>query len=248
MKSNVKRVGIIGAGAIGRLIVDACENGLVKCDELVVYDFDHSAAERLRAGTNFPLMIVASFEELIGEKPMIIVEAASQQAAKEYVPRIVQAGIEMIVMSTGALLQLPSLDAKVHVPTGAIGGLDAIAAAKAAGIDEVTLTTHKPPKALEMTNTAAQLIYEGTAEEAAVKFPREMNVAATLAIVVKPVQVSVRVIADPAVVRNTHEIRVKWRFGEMNFLFANDPHPDNPRTSALAAWSAIHLLQTLLKT
>ncbi len=248
MKSNLKRVGIIGAGAIAKLIVDACANGLVICDELIVYDFDPSAAEKLRAGTSFPLMLTASFEELIAKKPAVIIEAASQQAAKEYVPRIVQAGIELIVMSTGALLQLPSLNAKVHVTSGAIGGLDAIAAAKIAGINEVTLTTHKPPKALEMTNTESQLVYEGTAEEAAIKFPREMNVAATLALAVRPVKVRVRVIADPAVVRNAHEIHVNWRFGEMNFRFANDPHPDNPRTSALAAWSAIHLLQILLKT
>ena len=78
-------------------------------------------------------------------------------------------------------------------------------------------------------------------------FPREMNVAATLALTVKPVQVKVKVISDPKVTRNTHEINVKWRYGEMNLQFANDPHPDNPHTSALAAWAAIKLLQTLLK-
>jgi aspartate dehydrogenase len=55
------------------------------------------------------------------------------------------------------------------------------------------------------------------------------------------------VISDPAVQRNTHEFRVKWRFGEMFLRFANDPHPENPRTSALAAWSAIKLLQSLLE-
>jgi aspartate dehydrogenase len=57
----------------------------------------------------------------------------------------------------------------------------------------------------------------------------------------------VQVISDPKVQRNTHEIHVKWRFGEMQLRFANDPHPENPRTSALAAWSAIRLLQKLLE-
>jgi aspartate dehydrogenase len=74
-----------------------------------------------------------------------------------------------------------------------------------------------------------------------------MNVAATLALTVKPAKVKVKVVADPNVQRNTHEIVVKWRFGEMFLHFANDPHPDNPHTSALAAWAAIKLLQTLLK-
>ena len=91
-------------------------------------------------------------------------------------------------------------------------------------------------------------MYEGHAEEAAKKFPREMNVAATLALTVKPAKVKVRVVSDPTVNRNTHEIHVKWRFGEMYLRFANDPHPDNPHTSALAAWAAIKLLQTLLES
>jgi aspartate dehydrogenase len=90
-------------------------------------------------------------------------------------------------------------------------------------------------------------MYEGFAEEAARKFPREMNVAATLALTVKPAKVKVKVVVDPTVQRNTHEIVVKWRFGEMFLRFSNDPHPDNPHTSALAAWAAIKLLQTLLK-
>jgi aspartate dehydrogenase len=116
-----------------------------------------------------------------------------------------------------------------------------------AGVGEVTLTSRKNPKALGKTNTEETTVYEGTAKEAARLFPREMNVAATLALTVKPAKVKVIVVSDPAVTRNTHEINVKWRFGEMQMRFANDPHPDNPHTSALAAWSAIKLLQTLLE-
>jgi aspartate dehydrogenase len=74
-----------------------------------------------------------------------------------------------------------------------------------------------------------------------------MNVAATLALTVKPTKVKVKVLVDPATVRNTHEINVKWRYGDMQLKFANMPHPDNPHTSALAAWAAIQLLQTLLQ-
>ena len=70
----------------------------------------------------------------------------------------------------------------------------------------------------------------------------------TSALTVKPAKVKVRVVSDPAVERNTHEIQVNGEFGEMFLRFANDPHPDNPHTSALAAWSAIKLLQNLLKT
>ena len=217
------------------------------CDELVVFDFDHGAAERLKKSTTFPIKIIESFNELLKLKPTIIVEAASQEAAREYVPQIIEKGIDVVVMSTGALLQLQLNSGRVHVPSGAIGALDAISAAALAGIDEVVLTTRKNPRALKMDNSEAELVYEGTADEAALRFPREMNVAATLALTVKPSIVKVQVVSDPLVNRNTHEIHVKWRYGEMHLRFANDPHPENPKTSALAAWSAIKLLQKFLE-
>jgi aspartate dehydrogenase len=242
----MKKVGLIGCGAIGTLIAEAVERRLVMCDELVLYDFDLEKAALLKSALHFPTTVVLNLDEMLKHQPTVIVEAASQQAAREYVPRIVKKGIDLIVMSTGALLQLPPQGGRVHVPSGAIGGLDALSGAALAGIDEVVLTSRKNPRALEMDNREAQLVYEGYAEEAAARFPREMNVAATLALTVKPARVKVRVISDPAVERNTHEISVKWRFGEMQLRFANDPHPENPRTSALAAWSAIRLLQELL--
>jgi aspartate dehydrogenase len=245
---NQVKVGLIGCGAIGTVLAEAIERKIVACDELVVYDFDASKAEKLKSTIKFPVTIVESLDELLALKPKVIVEAASQQAAKEYVPKIVASETELIVMSTGALLSLNVDLKKVHVPSGAIGGLDALSSATLAGIDKVILTSRKNPKALGANNKEEKIVYEGYAEEAAKLFPREMNVAATLALTVKPTEVKVQVVSDPAVNRNTHEIQVKWQFGEMFLRFANDPHPDNPHTSALAAWSAIKLLQTLLKT
>ena len=246
-KSKVK-VGLIGCGTIGKVLAEAMERKLVICDELIVYDFYASKAQKLKSTIKFPITIVESLDELLGLKPKVVVEAASQQAAKDYVPKIVESGTELIVMSTGALLSLNVDLNKVHVPSGAIGGLDALSSAALAGIVEVVLTSRKNPKALGANNKEEKIVYEGYAEEAAKLFPREMNVAATLALTVKPAKVKVKVIADPTVQRNTHEIQVKWQYGEMFLRFANDPHPDNTHTSALAAWSAIKLLQTILKT
>jgi aspartate dehydrogenase len=243
-----RRVGLIGCGAIGTVLAEAIERKIVICDELIVYDFDISKMHYLKNALSFPVITVESVDELLALKPKVVVEAASQQAAKDYVPKIVSAGFDVIVMSTGALLGLNINLNRVHMPSGAIGGLDALSSAALAGIDEVILTSSKNPKALETNNTEKKIVYEGYAEEASRLFPREMNVAATIALTVKPARVKVQVVSDPSVKRNTHEIQVKWRFGEMFLHFANDPHPDNPRTSALAAWSAIRLLQSILKT
>lgn len=243
-----KRVGLIGAGAIGTVLAEAVQRELVKCDELVVFDTDQQRAQNLKSKLQFPVKVVDTIESMLALKPKVVVEAASQQAITEYFDRLLAADVDIIVMSTGALLKLGTGSPRVHYPSGAIGGLDALSSAALAGIEEITLTTHKPPKALGKDNTEEQIVYEGYAKEAAQKFPREMNVAATLALTVYPAKVKVQVVSDPKVKRNTHEINVKWRYGEMHMQFANDPHPDNPHTSALAAWSAIRLLKNLLET
>ncbi len=83
----MKSVGLIGCGAIGTVLAEAIERQLVICDELIVFDVDRGKAERLKAALNFPVTIVTSFEDFLKSKPSVIVEAASQQAAKEYAPR-----------------------------------------------------------------------------------------------------------------------------------------------------------------
>jgi len=245
---NVKRVGLIGCGAIGTVLAEAIERKLVVCQELVIFDVEPSKAQKLKAALHFPINVAGNIDELLAQKPKVIVEAASQQAVKDYLPKILASEAELIVMSTGALLDVDITSSKIHFSSGAIGGLDALSSAALAGVDEVTLTSRKNPKVFGADNQQEKVMYEGYAEEASKKFPREMNVAATLALTVKPAKVKVRVISDPAVKRNTHEIQAKWRFGEITLRFANDPHPDNPHTSALAAWAAIKLLQNLLKT
>jgi len=243
----LRKVGIIGCGAIGSLIAEAVEKGIVDCDELILYDCDMEKAERLQDSLGTASIVVANLDEMLRLHPAVIVEAASQEAAREYIGTIVERNIEVIVMSVGALLGSKLKSNKIHTPSGAIGGLDAISSAALAGIDDVILTTRKNPRTLDMDNRQENLVYEGSAQEAVRRFPREMNVAATLALTVQPERLLVRVISDPKTSRNTHEITVKWAHGDIFLKFENDPHPDNPKTSALAAWSAIKLLKDLLE-
>jgi aspartate dehydrogenase len=244
---RVKKVGIIGCGAIGTIIAKAVEQRIVECDELILYDYNLEKAERLKRSIRFHIEVVNSLNEMIKLKPTVIVEAASQQAVKEYIDKILAEKIDLIVMSVGALLDLKMKSSKIHAPSGAIGGLDAISSAGLAGIEEVILTSRKNPRALDMSNKEEKIVYEGSAEGAVRRFPREMNVAATLALTVAPSKVKVRVVSDPKVHRNVHEIEVRWKHGDIFLKFSNDPHPENPRTSALAAWSAIKLLKEILE-
>ncbi|MCJ7714023.1 aspartate dehydrogenase [Candidatus Bathyarchaeota archaeon] len=246
-ETKTKTVGLIGCGAIGSLIAQAIEKKIVNCDKLVLFDYQKNKAADLKASIDFPTTIVKNLEEMLQLKPSVIIEAASQKAAKDYIKPITTKDIHLIVMSTGALIDMKYQSKKLHVPSGAIGGLDAISSAALTQISEVILTTKKNPKAFEMDNTQPKIIYEGNAENAAKLYPKSMNVASTLSFIVKPTKVQVQLISDPTTNRNTHEIKIKWQFGQMLLCFSNDPHPENPRTSALAAWSAINLLKTLLE-
>jgi aspartate dehydrogenase len=240
-------VGLVGCGAIGTLIAEAVDKGIVRCDGLILYDVVFEKAQKLFEALHKPITVVRSVDEMIKLKPTVIVEAASQQAAKEYLGKIIGEKIDVIIMSVGALLELGIQSSRIHVPSGAIGGLDALSSADLAGIDEVILTTRKSPKVLDLTNRGETVVYEGNALEAVRRFPREMNVAATLALTVPCEKVKVRVISDPKVEQNVHEVKVKWKHGSIFLKFENDPHPDNPKTSALAAWSAIRLLKDTLE-
>lgn len=242
----MKQVGIIGCGAIGTLIADAAKRGVVPCDGLIVYDSKRDCAERIADSMSLPVIVAESVYDMIRHNPVVIVEAASQQAVRDYSNMVLSAGIDFIVMSVGALLDLDLDSGRVHVPSGAIGGLDAVRSAALAGIKEVVLTSRKNPRALDRSEREEKTIYDGYAEEAVKLFPKEMNVAATLALAARPARVRVKVVSDPKVDRNVHEVHVEWKQGEMFLRFLNDLHPDNPKTSALAAWSAISLLRDIL--
>jgi aspartate dehydrogenase len=140
---------------------------------------------------------------------------------------------------------------RIHIPSGAIGAIDALKAAKLYGLEEVTLTTRKPPSSLGNIEEIdlehlgeSRILYEGWATEAVVKFPQNVNVAATISLAgVGPKKTKVRIIADPTIDRNIHEIQARGAFGSFEIRLVNNPSPDNPKTSFLACLSVISLLK-----
>lgn len=171
-------------------------------------------------------------------------------------------------MSAGALLDESLLnnileaaknsDRKVYVPSGAIVGLDNVKSAAVGRIEEITLTTRKPPISFEgapyverskikLSSLKEPLIlYEGTAREAVKLFPQNVNVAASLSLAgVGPDKTKVRIIVDPGIKHIVHEIHVRGDFGEIYTRTINKPFPNNPRTSYIAALSAIATLRKI---
>ena len=91
------------------------------------------------------------------------------------------------------------------------------------------------------------LLFEGTAREAALLFPQNLNVALTIALAVGGIDaLKVRVVADPNVKRNSHEIEIESAAGRASFFFENTPSATNPKTSAVTALSIVQAVKERL--
>lgn len=263
-------VGIIGCGAIGTTLARYMEEEpgiqtihITDRTETCVMKLA-SSLTKARASEDFEAMLV---------EVDLVIEAAGREAVFEYGVRILEAGRDLVILSGGALLDnelhqnLEQAAAKgnsrYHIPSGAVAGLDGIKGAMAGIIGSVRLTTRKPPLSFEgveyvekelglkkadlMAIKEEKIIFEGLAKDAVVAFPANINVAATVALAgLGPDKTLVRIIADPEVSTNRHLVEVIGDFGMLEVRVTNVPSLRNPKTSHLAALSALATVKSLL--
>jgi aspartate dehydrogenase len=90
------------------------------------------------------------------------------------------------------------------------------------------------------------MIFEGSAEDAVKGFPQNVNVAAVLSLAgLGASRTLVRIMTAPDCAVNSHEIEVKGEFGRLLARTENVPSKTNPKTSALAIFSAIATLERI---
>jgi aspartate dehydrogenase len=187
----------------------------------------------------------------------LVLECASPDSVKHFAPIVLERGIDMIVMSIGAFMDTDfytdvlkiarNNNAKIHLPSGAVVGLDGIKAVAKFGLKEVSLVTRKSPKSLGKDIDTEEVLFEGKASDAVKEFPLNINVAATISMACNR-DIDVKIIVDPKVDRNVHEITARGDFGEFKTITMNYPCAANPKTSMLAALSAIRLLKSFNET
>ena len=246
----------MGCGSIANTLVNFKLEGKLNVELAYFYDLNVDNAKKLAQNVN--AQVSDSLDDLI-ENSELILECASQAAVRDSIPQILESGTNVIIMSVGALLDekfrlnLESIaeenDAKIYLPTGAITGIDTVKAAKLGGIESVSLVTRKPPISLgqDFEGDEEKIIFEGKASEAVNKFPKNINVSSTLSLA-SGIDADVKIIADPKITKNTHEIHLKGTFGELTTITSNISSPENPKTSLLAAYSAASLLNKLSAT
>lgn len=267
------KAALIGCGAIGTVLARAIDEGEAGKVQLAwLYDLRLERSKALSEKLRSKPKVAESFCEIRDDMSVdLVIEAASQGAVAQYAIDVLKSGKDLMVMSVGAFADEELLRSvfeiaeragrKIYVPSGAIFGIDGVKAAKLGGIEEIILTTRKPPssltysqyvkkRGLDLTDLQEPLVvFDGPAREAVRAFPESVNVAATLSLAgIGFDKTRVRIIADPSLKLNVHEIKVRGSAGELIAKARNVPSPDNPKTSYLAALSAVRMLRNLTET
>jgi aspartate dehydrogenase len=259
-------IGIIGCGAIGSTLARAAED-IPEIIDVIVFDKSH-VCSRVMEEKLSKAKSALTVEELLDQSDFIF-EAASQEAVTLFARTILEAGKDLLIMSVGALVDSEfrtdlentarEHGAKIFLPTGAICGIDGLSSAAVSGIEEVALITTKPPTAfkgvsyieemkIDLENLAEpKTIFQGTAAEAVKLFPQNVNVAATVSLAgIGFEKTRVTLIADPNTSQNHHQITARGEFGTMKAEIDNLPFERNPKTSRIAAQSAIAALRKIV--
>jgi aspartate dehydrogenase len=258
------RVAIGGFGAIGSVVASRLDRGIEGLTLAAVAARDVARAEAAMAdfARRAPVVPLAQ----LSEGTDIVVECAPAAVLRDIAEPALSQGRTLIVLSCGALLDNLDLvelarrqGGRIIVPTGALLGLDAVAAAAEDGIASVKMITRKPLEGLsgapylvanniDITGLATpKCVFSGTAREAARGFPANVNVAAALALAgIGPERTIVEIWADPTVTRNIHRIEVEAEAARLSMQVENVPSPENPRTGRLTALSVIATLKKLV--
>jgi len=260
------KVGIIGCGAIGSEIAAACQGRLNDhIDLLAICDIDPKKTSELNSSLERKVLVM-QLDEII-EKADLVIEASSASISAKVVEKCIEGKTNCLVMSVGGLLGeerllklAESRGVKVYMPSGALCGIDGLKAASIGKIDSVTLTTRKPPKGLEgapylkkkgidvLSLKGETVIFEGNAEEAVEGFPQNVNVSAVLSLAgVGARKTRVRIVTSPDYSKNIHEVEITGEFGKIVTRSENLPSKTNPKTSALAIFSAIAKIEQIIK-
>jgi aspartate dehydrogenase len=262
------RVALLGGGTIARLVLEYTRREEIPGVEIAAVVGRPAASRAAALASEFAVPYVVGRKALLALRPAAVLEAASHEAVRDHLVDLLEAGISVVVLSAGALADdalrrraeqaAGRSGALFYVPSGGIGGLDALKTACLGGVDEASIQVAKPPAAwrgipyVESRGVALDrlsapfTLFEGPAREGVPHFPQNVNIAAVLALAgIGMDRTRLKVVADPALTLNTHTIRVAGRCGRFTVVLENVPSPENPKTSWLACYSALAALRSL---
>lgn len=262
------KVAVVGFGAIGQELARVLRaDSHLQITQIVTTPLSTDHVRRIAAQLAPHALVLNELNVSPEHLPDLVAECAGHTAIVSHVIPALQAGIPCVVASVGALAQ-PDLFARledaarlghtrVQLISGAIGALDALDAARMGGLDRVLYTGRKAPRSWKGTPAehvcelsqliVACVVFQGSAREAAMAFPKNANVAATVALAGLGLdRTEVQLIADPGVERNVHRLEAWGAFGHLELQMENLSLPTNPKTSALTVYSLARAVRSTL--
>lgn len=263
---KVLQVGLVGFGTVGAAFSAAARSGAAgRCAVRGVL-VRGASSEPARAAVDADCLVTTEMEPFLALGLDLIIEAAGQDAVRTCGVQALERGTSLMVTSVGALASdalrqelvaaAERSGARIFVPSGAIAGLDGIAAGAVGEVEEVVHITRKPPAAWKGTSAENQVdldslteptvIYEGSPRESAGLYPANVNVQTAVALAgIGLDKTRVLVVADPTIDRNVHEINVRGEFGELAITVRNIPSAGNAKTGRLTAMAVIKAVRNL---
>ena len=261
------RLGLIGFGNIATtLLALLARTDAAPLERLAVLARPGSAARtQARLADEFAGVaredgVVTDAAGLLAAGCDLVVECAGHAAVVAHVPPVLRAGVDVVLVSIGALAD-PDLEASLRaaatdggarlvLPAGAVGGIDLLAALRAEGDLTVAYRGTKPPAAWRGTPAetlvdldgldAPTVFFSGTARQAATGYPKNANVAATLALAGAGFEATtVELVADPAAPGNMHAYSVRSSVARFSIRIENLPSTGNAKTSVTTVYSVL---------
>jgi aspartate dehydrogenase len=257
------RLAFIGWGAINTRV-----NALLtqRQAHVEIVGIATSGAPESRGKLPATVTFLGDSNDLARAKADLVVEAAGRVAIEQWAPSALEHTSSLIVASTSAFCDdtlLPRLVAiaerhgsRIIIPSGAIGGIDALASAAVLGLDSVLHQVLKPPVAwkgteaeglLDLANLDRRMtFFFGTAREAASRYPQNANATIITSLAgIGLDKTMVELVADPSLSTNGHRIVAHGQFGSMDIHLRNNPLATNPKSSELTALNLVHLIENL---
>ena len=253
----MQTIAIIGSGAIGEAVAGyLADHESIAIGVAVVEPGMESRAQDIYGQR---VEVVANFADA-NTAVDLAVDCAGHPALRQHGEAVLSHGVNLVTVSSGALADAALFDrlaaaatrggSQLRVVSGAIGALDALSAAGIGSLKKVTYRGRKPPRGWRGSPAESRLDldalaeatphFRGSARNAALEYPKNANVAASVALAgIGFDKTVVELIADPAATRNVHEIEAEGDFGRFEFRIEGASLPDNPRSSAITAMSVV---------
>ncbi len=269
-KNKRLKIALIGYGAISQMLFDVFREKKPPIDIVGVL----VRAGRVKAtqkAVGKKVVVVDTLKALLKLKPDVVVEAASQQAVRDWGEEILKKGIDFMVIATGAygdpvlwrkhVKAAEKGGARLRLPSGAIAGLDGLLAMRLGRLERVKYISIKPPHAWGGTPAEKELdlaaikeptvIFRGKPADAGRLYPKNANLAVTVALCGAGLdRTEIELVADPTLPPGTNgsRLEVVADSGELKLQRLGRAMPDNPKTGVLTALTMADDLMKMVRS